>query len=87
MRKLALIFALTATWIGTALLAMLPGTIATAAIPNADIELPASVSVIDVTDHLLILRSEDPAYVRQLYAAGAAFVIPARQKTCLDSQT
>ncbi len=87
MRKLWIIPLLVAGWLGTALLAMLPGGIATAAIPKTGIELPDDIAIIGATEHLLILRSDDPAYVRKLYAAGAPFVLPARKKTCLDLQS
>ena len=86
MRLLASLSLAAAGWLAIALIAMLPGAIATAAIPNARIELPEGVAIIGATEHLLILRSDDPAYVRKLYAAGAPFVLPARQKTCLDLQ-
>ena len=87
MRKLWIIPLMLATWLGVALLAMLPGSIATAAIPKTGIELPKDIAIIGATQHLLILRSDDPGYVRKLYAAGAPFVLPARQKTCLDLQS
>ena len=87
MRKLLIIPLMLCAWLGVALLAMLPGSIATAAIPKTGITLPADIAIVGATEHLLILRSENPNYVRQLYAAGAPFVLPARQKTCLDLQS
>ena len=77
--------ALITGWIAIALLAMLPGKISTAAVPIGT-SLPVTVSVIGATNHLLIVRSDDPDFVSDLYASGALFVIPARQKTCLDWQ-
>ena len=85
--KHAFICALILTaWLGLALLAMLPGTIPTAAVPIGT-KLPQNIAIIGKTKRLLIIRSDDPRYVQNLYAAGAMFVLPARQKTCLDLQT
>jgi hypothetical protein len=76
---------LIATWLCIALVVMLSGTIATAAVP-AGTTLPKNISIIGKTNHLLIIRSDDPEYVQNLYATGALFVLPARQKTCLSLQ-
>lgn len=91
MRVLGLISLLTVCWLGLAILAMLPGTIQTAAIPatKASIldKLSQDISVIGARSGFLILQSDDPRYVRELYAAGAGIVLPARQKTCLSFQS
>lgn len=87
MRAILIIPMVLAGWLGLALLAMLPGGIATAAIPKTGIELPVGVAIVGATSHLLIVKSDDPDYVRKLYDAGAPFVLPARQKTCLDLQS
>jgi hypothetical protein len=84
-KRTALFFTLATAWIALALAAMLPGTIATAAVPLTT-KLPENVAIIGKTDLLLIIRSDDPNYVRDLYAMGALFVLPARQKTCLSLQ-
>ncbi|MEM6406969.1 MAG: hypothetical protein AAF700_00985 [Pseudomonadota bacterium] len=77
--------ALVASWLAIAAAAMLPGSIQTAMIP-ASTPLPKTVAILDRRGPLLIIQSDDPGYVRALYAAGAAFVLPARKKTCLDLQ-
>lgn len=73
-------------WLGLALLAMLPGTITTAAVPS-DTKLPDGIAVIGTAPGMIIVRSDNPDYVRELYRAGASFVLPARQKTCLALQS
>ena len=72
-------------WLVLAAVAMLPGQIKTAFVP-ASTPIPAHVAVIGKRGPLLIVHSEDPAYVRDLYRGGAAFVLPARKKTCLTLQ-
>lgn len=72
-------------WVTLALGAMLTGTIATAAVPNGT-RLPPDIAIIGTAPGLLIVRSDDPNYVWALYESGAAFVLPARKKTCLDFQ-
>lgn len=74
------------SWLAIAATTMVIGSIDTAAIPRTGIELPEGVAIVGITEHLLILRSDDPDYVRELYSAGAPFVLPARKKTCLDFQ-
>lgn len=90
MRKLALISIVLASWLALAAGAMLPGSIQTAAIiaPSAQLlsALPDHVAIIDVRPGLIVVRSDDPTYVRALYGAGARLIIPARQKTCLALQ-
>lgn len=85
MRPLVIITTLACAWVLIALGAMLPGTIATAAVP-AGTRVPDGIAIIGTAPGLLILRSDDPGYVARLYEAGAAFVIPARRKTCLALQ-
>lgn len=72
-------------WVGIAAAAMLPGSISTAMVP-AGTRLPDGVALIDRRGPLLVVQSNDSSYVRALYAHGAAFVLPARKKTCLDLQ-
>ncbi|PTX58072.1 hypothetical protein C8N43_2748 [Litoreibacter ponti] len=74
-----------ATWLILALGAMLTGSIATAAVPQGT-KVPDGVAIIGTAPGLLIVRSDDPGYVTKLYDAGAAFVLPARRKTCLALQ-
>lgn len=85
MRKFCIIFTIFAAWLGLALIAMLPGTIATAAVPKGTL-LPPNVAIIGTAPGLLIIRSDDPNYVRALYRNGAKLVLPARRKTCLALQ-
>lgn len=87
MRFLVIIPTMFVAWLGLALLAMLPGAIQTAAIPRSDTPLPDGVAIVGVTTHLLIVRSDNARYVHDLYRAGVPFVLPARQKTCLDLQS
>ncbi|MCY4337106.1 MAG: hypothetical protein OXC60_20860 [Litoreibacter sp.] len=77
--------ALLTCWLTIAAAAMLPGSIQTAMVP-AGTQLPETVAILDHRGPLLIIHSEDPGYVRALYAGGAAFVLPARKKTCVDLQ-
>lgn len=77
--------ALIGAWISIAILVMITGSMATAAVPHGT-SLPANVAIIDKTTHLLTVRSDEPDFVRQLYENGALFVLPARQKTCLSLQ-
>ena len=86
MRPLIIICAMIAAWFTLALGAMLTGTIATAAVPKGT-HIPANIAVIGTAPGLLILRSDDPDYVRALYKGGAKFVLPARKKTCLALQS
>ncbi|MEP5762442.1 MAG: hypothetical protein ABJ327_24625 [Litoreibacter sp.] len=85
MRSVAIIICILIGWLTVALGVMLPGRIDTAAVPMGT-EIPEGISIIGATGSLLILRSDAPDYVRALYAAGALFVLPARQKTCIDLQ-
>lgn len=85
MRPFLIISTLAAAWLALALAAMLTGSIATAAVPKGT-RIPPDIAIIGTAPGLLILRSDDPDYVAKLYAAGAAFVLPARRKTCLDLQ-
>lgn len=91
MRRVGISLLLLCAWLGLAAGAMLPGTIPTALIiaPNETLlaSLPADIAILDVRPGWIILRSDDPDYVRQLYRAGAHIVLPARQKTCLDLQS
>lgn len=85
MRPLLIISAVAAAWLCLALGAMFTGTIATAAIPKGT-SVPQDVAIIGTAPGLLIVRSDDPDYVSKLYKSGAAFVLPARRKTCLALQ-
>ncbi|MDA8746584.1 hypothetical protein N9M66_00045 [Litoreibacter sp.] len=73
-------------WLAIATAAMLPGSINTAFIPAGQMTLPENVALIDTSGPFWVVYSEDPAYVRNLYKAGAAWVLPARKKTCLNLQ-
>lgn len=86
MRPILIICAITATWGVLALGAMLTGTIATAAVPKGT-PVPPNIAIIGTAPGLLIVRSDDPNYVRALYKSGAKFVLPARKKTCLALQS
>lgn len=86
MRPILIICAITATWVVLALGAMLTGTIATAAVPKGT-HVPPNIAIIGTAPGLLIVRSDDPNYVRALYKSGAKFVLPARKKTCLALQS
>ena len=85
MRPVLIIIAITCAWFALALGAMLTGTITTAAVPKGT-HIPANVAVIGTAPGLLIVRSDDPNYVRALYQNGARMVLPARKKTCLALQ-
>ena len=90
MRPLAIISLLVVSWVALAAAAMGTGRIVTAAVPFPRegflANLPDGVAVIGRTDSAILLRSDDPDYVRALYAAGARIVLPARRKTCLALQ-
>lgn len=85
MKRLLILTAIFAAWLTLAAAAMLPGTIPTAFVPQGT-QVPAHVAILDQRGPFLVVHSEDPRFVRDLYAAGAAFVLPARKKTCLDLQ-
>ncbi len=85
-RSALISFGLITGWLCIALLTMVSGTIATAAVPKGTI-LPKNVAIIDSSGPLLIIRSDDPDFVRELYRNGAPFVLPARKKTCLELQS
>ena len=85
MRPVVIITAMVCAWFTLALGAMLTGTIATAAVPKGT-HIPAHIAVIGTAPGLLIVRSDDPNYVRALYRSGAKMVLPARKKTCLALQ-
>ena len=85
MKIVAIISCVLIGWLTVSLGVMLPGQIDTAAVPKGT-EIPEGISIVGATGSLLILRSDEPDYVRTLYAAGALFVLPARQKTCIDLQ-
>ncbi len=85
MRPVLIIVSLGLVWFGLALVAMLPGSIQNAAVPMGT-KIPPGVAIVGQRSGFLILRSSDPNYVRALYAGGAWVVLPARQKSCLDSQ-
>ncbi|SFR34434.1 hypothetical protein SAMN04488002_0480 [Litoreibacter janthinus] len=86
MRPFLIICTLAATWFVLALGSMLTGTISTAAVPKGT-HVPANIAIIGSAPGLLIVRSDDPDYVRELYRAGATIVLPARKKTCLALQS
>ena len=74
-----------AAWFALAVGAMLTGTIETAAVLKGT-HIPSNVAIIGTAPGLLIVRSDDPTYVRALYRNGAIIVLPARKKTCLALQ-
>ncbi len=73
-------------WLTLAAAAMLPGSINTAFIPATTQALPENIAIIGTRGPLLIIYSEDPDYVRNLYRSGVPLVLPARKKTCLNLQ-
>lgn len=85
MKPVLIIGAMVFAWFGLALGAMLTGTIATAAVP-AGTKIPSDVAIVGTAPGMLIVRSDNPDYVAKLYKSGAAFVLPARRKTCLALQ-
>lgn len=73
-------------WLTLAAAAMLPGSINTAFIPATTQALPENIAIIDRRGPLLIIYSDDPNYVTDLYKSGVKLVLPARKKTCLNLQ-
>jgi hypothetical protein len=45
--------------------------------------LPRDIAFADGGQHVLVLRSDRPDFAAELYAAGAALVLPARERGCL----
>ena len=86
LRQTLILGAVLCGWLAIAAASMLPGQIKTAVVP-AQTSLPAGVAIIDRRGPLLVVQSDDPNYVRALYTNGAAFVLPARKKTCLNLQS
>ncbi len=46
--------------------------------------LPENVRIVRGGEHSMVLTSDDPGYVKDLYRAGAWFVLPARKSGCID---
>lgn len=46
--------------------------------------LPEHVRILDWRDQRLVVTSEQPGYVAQLYTAGAWLVLPARKNGCVS---
>ena len=86
MKRLLILSTILASWLTLAAAAMLPGTINTALIPATQGPLPQNIAIIDRRGPLLIIYSEDPNYVTNLYKSGVKLVLPARKKTCLNLQ-
>lgn len=86
MKRLLILSTILASWLTLAAAAMLPGTINTALIPATRAPLPKNIAIIDRRGPLLIIYSDDPNYVTDLYKSGVKFVLPARKKTCLNLQ-
>ncbi|WP_298295404.1 hypothetical protein [uncultured Litoreibacter sp.] len=86
MKHLLILSAALLAWLTIAAAAMVPGTINTAVIPATTRALPDNVAIIGTRGPLLVVYSEDPNYVRNLYKSGVRFVLPARKKTCLNLQ-
>ena len=86
MKRLLILSTILASWLTLAAAAMLPGTINTALIPATQGPLPKNIAIIDRRGPLLIIYSEDPNYVTDLYKSGVKLVLPARKKTCLNLQ-
>ncbi len=86
MKQLLIPCAALLAWLAIAAAAMWPGSINTAFIPATTQALPENVAVIGTKGPLLIVYSEDPDYVRNLYKSGVKLVLPARKKTCLNLQ-
>lgn len=49
--------------------------------------LPEDVKIVRGGAHSMVLTSEKPGYVQDLYRAGAWFVLPARKSGCIDLRT
>lgn len=47
-------------------------------------ELPDHIRLLDWRDQRLVVTSEQPGYVQELYAAGAWLVLPARKNGCVS---
>jgi hypothetical protein len=45
--------------------------------------LPRDIAFADGGRHVLVLRSDRPDFAAELYMAGAALVLPARERGCL----
>lgn len=86
MKRLLILSTVLLAWLTLAAAAMLPGSINTAFIPATTLPLPANISILDRRGPLLVIYSEDPNYVRNLYKSGVKLVLPARKKTCLNLQ-
>ncbi len=86
MRRLLILSTVLLAWLTIAAAAMLPGSIQTALIPATTKPLPKNIAIIDRRGPLLIIYSENPNYVRNLYQSGVKLVLPARKKTCLALQ-
>lgn len=90
MRWFVIIPAIVLSWLAIAASAMLPGSIQTAAIafPSTDLlaNLPHHIAILDAGPHMLVVHSESPDYVRELYQAGAVLVVPARKTSCISFQ-
>ena len=86
MRRLLILSTVLLAWLTLAATAMLPGSIQTAIIPVTTKPLPKNIAIIDRRGPLLIIYSEDPDYVTNLYKSGIKLVLPARKKTCLNLQ-
>ncbi|MEI2298474.1 hypothetical protein [Ensifer sp. MJa1] len=50
---------------------------------GAPTDLPGDIRVLRWEPHYAVVTSEDPAYVRRLYRAGALLVLPFRKGGCL----
>jgi hypothetical protein len=86
MKRLLIPTTILTSWLTLAAAAMLPGSINTALIPATTQALPENIAIIGTRGPLLIIYSEDPNYVRNLYRSGVPLVLPARKKTCLNLQ-
>lgn len=85
MQQVLIISSVCFGWLVLAIVAMLSGSIQTAAVPIGT-KIPPGIAILGKQSGFLILQSSDPNYVRALYANGALVVLPARQKSCLDLQ-
>lgn len=72
----------------TSAMTLLPGVTqaATIVFPSSALmnNLPESVSVLRWDRATASVTSEDPEFVRRLYAMGAFLVLPARKSGCMD---
>ena len=88
-RGLAILSTLLIGWFGAMVVLMLVFDISSKALvvgPGLTIaeQIPEDVSLLDADPYSLIVTSDEPGYVRRLYASGAWIVFPSLNPGCLD---